>query len=367
MITILTWRAAILPPSETFIRNQIVELRKSCRVLLSGLWEVAGAEPGELPLFGNSVPERVARLVFRRFGYSRRLSRLVRESKVDLVHVHFLSDLEGIAKFARRHRLPLVVTAHGADVTILAARNRYTSSRGYWRSIGSVSRFVAVSHFIARNLETLGIDRSLISVIPIGIPISPTYSSISRDIDLLFVGRLVEKKGVSDAIRAAGLLRTSYPQLRFVIAGTGPEQPSLRALTETIGLSVEFVGSVLPEQRDDLMRRAKIFIAPSKRAPSGDSEGFGMVFLEAALHGAVPVAYVHGGVTESVGDGGVLVPEGSISALSSAISDLLGDDPLRLEISRYARDRVITTFDIEECTKGLSALFVQVALDSRST
>jgi glycosyltransferase involved in cell wall biosynthesis len=96
------------------------------------------------------------------------------------------------------------------------------------------------------------------------------------------------------------------------------------------------------------MRNSTVFCVPSKTAANGDSEGLGMVFLEAGLHSLPVVSYAHGGVQEAVSDGvtGCLAPEGDVVALAQNLRLMLADTQRATQFGRAARERVLRCFDI---------------------
>ena len=104
-------------------------------------------------------------------------------------------------------------------------------------------------------------------------------SSVRRG--LIFVGRLVEKKGVAYLIQAMSKLVETYPDLMLVIIGAGPDKPALLDLTHKLRLdeNIEFVGSMPNTELPDRFRAAQIGGMPSVRAASGDREELGLVPL----------------------------------------------------------------------------------------
>ena len=112
-----------------------------------------------------------------------------------------------------------------------------------------------------------------------------------------FVGRLVDKKGVADLLDAFALLPEPVRSTPLTIVGDGPRVRGLRQRARQVG--VDFVGRQSTRDRPAARRHA-VFCGPSQRAPDGDAESLGMVFVEAALAGLPVVTYRHGGVPEAV-------------------------------------------------------------------
>lgn len=164
---------------------------------------------------------------------------------------------------------------------------------------------------------------------------------------ILFVGRLIKRKGVDDLIEALGKLVSDYPNARLEVVGDGPEAPALRDLVARSGLEdkVLFYGSLTGEALYRRFRDCDVVAMPSKSMPN-DVEGFGTIFLEAGLAGKPSVGTLSGGIPEAVvnGETGILVPEGDVQSLTSALARLLGDPVLTKRLGENALARVLSQF-----------------------
>ncbi len=147
--------------------------------------------------------------------------------------------------------------------------------------------------------------------------------------ELLFVGRLVERKGVDVLIRAAAILRDD-PRLTIRIVGAGPEMASLEKQVSSLGLNdrVLFEGMVSAEAIVGHFARCDALVLPAVVTPSGDTEGLGVVLIEAMGYGKPVIASAAGGIVDIVSDGetGLLVAPGDADALAGAIRRAM-DDP----------------------------------------
>ena len=173
---------------------------------------------------------------------------------------------------------------------------------------------------------------------------------------ILFVGRLVKRKGVDDLIGAFNLLLSDIPTARREIVGDGPERMNLEKLVSDLGIGekVRFVGSLKGRALNEKYLECDVFVMPS-RTMKDDVEGFGTVFLEAGLAGKPSVGTDSGGIPEAVIDGetGILVPEADIKGLALALRTVLTDEALGLRLGENARRRVLTEFTWEETTRRL--------------
>ncbi|MEV5636512.1 glycosyltransferase [Agromyces sp. NPDC052230] len=301
-----------------------------------------------------------------------RLRRYIAEHSVRLIHAHFGTGAVNALGVAGPLGIPLLVTFHGFDVTRMPAAKR---GKRYVQRLQSVfsyaSVLIAVSDFIRDELIALGAPPEKIRVLHIGTPIEGSSGIRSTpdpaEPQIIFVGRLVEKKGVRDLLEAVALMSTDLRRTPIAIVGYGPAEPDLKRRSAELELNVRFLGRRSSAQIAALLRESTVFVGPSRRASDGDSEGFGMVFLEAALAGLPVIAYRHGGVVEAVEDGqtGLLAPEGDIPRLSALIERVLRDPDLADTLGRHGRDRVERQFDVRTLTAELEDIYSELATASR--
>jgi glycosyltransferase involved in cell wall biosynthesis len=180
---------------------------------------------------------------------------------------------------------------------------------------------------------------------------------------IIFVGRLVEKKGVPDLLRAVGMLPEPYRAVPITVVGYGPLLAELRKSAAELGLDVTFLGRRTSAEIADLLRVHAIFCGPSQRAANGDAEGLGMVFIEAALAGLPVVAYRHGGVVEAVDDltTGLLAPEGDVGILSSNLAALLSEPDRAAALGRAGARRAADLFELSTQAAELERLYDHIA------
>ncbi len=146
------------------------------------------------------------------------------------------------------------------------------------------------------------------------------------------VCRLLEKKGVDMALRAFAVIHADAPDTRYLIVGTGPYRAELEALAVELGLrgSAIFAGQVSDEELVDHYRLGDVFVMPNRELPNGDTEGFGLVFLEANGCGLPVIAGQDGGSTDAVRDeeNGLVVDGRSVDAVAGAMRRLREDTAL---------------------------------------
>ena len=374
---VLVFRNNLLPPSETFILAQARALRSVAPVFAavhpSGSSIVAAADATFLSASESEWGE-FARRWYWTTGVAPRFHRRLRALRPSLIHAHFAPDGAAALPLQKALSVPLVVTLHGYDVT----RNEHAHAtkpegrlylarrRELWRRAAA---FVCVSHFIKEEALRRGFPDDKLVVLPIGIDLDAFRpASCTREKDrILFVGRLVEKKGCTDLLRAVEHLVATGVPVQVTFLGDGPLRPMLEHQVRSKGLPCEFLGMQAPEAVRDCLRRARVFCVPSKTAGDGDSEGLGMVFAEAQATGTPVVSYRHGGIPEIVEDGvsGLLAGEGDTRGLAEALLLYLRDDRLCRDHGLAGIRRMQAIFSLERQTRKLEELYSSVCESHR--
>jgi phosphatidylinositol alpha-1,6-mannosyltransferase len=175
-----------------------------------------------------------------------------------------------------------------------------------------------------------------------------TQYELSDKLILLGLSRLMPRKGFDSVIKVLPKLIAKYPDLVFVVAGSGPDQKRLKNLAAKYKVSnqVRFLGAIPFEQLPDIYNLADIFTMPCRSRFNGlDVEGFGIVYLEAAACALPVVAGNSGGAVEAVkaGETGELVTK---SDLFSKLDRLLADSELRMRYGSTGRQWVRQSFDL---------------------
>jgi len=149
------------------------------------------------------------------------------------------------------------------------------------------------------------------------------------------------------------------PEARLVVVGNGPLRSELEAQAKSALNNFEFVGMQDPASVKQWMNRATIFCTPSLIAPTGDAEGFGMVFAEAQAMGLPVVSFESGGIPEAVAHGktGFLVSEKDSKGLADSMSLLFRNPQLWQRFSEAGRERVKRMFDLQKQARLLEEIY----------
>jgi colanic acid/amylovoran biosynthesis glycosyltransferase len=368
----LIYRNELLPRSETFILEQAASLT-SFRPVFAGLIRSKAGLP--LPdgsiLLGQdcSMYSRSKGMVYRATGVWPGFHGRIQRAGASLVNAHFAMDGACALPVAFAAKVPLIVTLHGNDVTTSEHLHR-RAIRGQLyllrreRMFRTVKVFLCASDFLRKSALERGFPEDKLKTHYIGVDLKsfcpPTNSGPRRNV--LFVGRLVEKKGCRYLIHAMQQVQVQFPLARLVIIGVGSEIASLELQAREAGIQCEFRGAQSSHVVRQELSSARVFCVPSVKAKSGDSEGLGIVFAEAQAMGVPVVSSLHGGIPEVVADGltGLLAPERDQDRVARNIIRFFADETFWNDCSRRAVSWVADKFDLQKQTARLEEIYRDV-------
>lgn len=387
--TVLIYRDQLLPYSETFIpaQGEAYETYQSFYVGSSTVPNAPQTLPRDrcLTLDQCKPAPGVWKTVYKLVGYAnKQWIQQIEAISPQLIHAHFGLDGVLAMPLARRLNLPLMVTFHGFYATTQPEPGNDGSTPLFWLDYvnrrGSFFRqlyfrrqqqlfdtaqcIIAVSEYIKRSLVAKGCPPDKIQVHYIGIDVKKFQFSPweRRRPKVLFVGRLVEKKGCEYLIQAMAQVQTVRPDAELVIVGDGPLRSSLETLAAQVLKNYRFEGQQPPEVVRAHMAEAKVLAAPSVTTNRGETEGLPIVILEAMAKGLPVVSTYHAGIPEAIshGDTGLLVNERDNNALSQAILKLLQMPRLAQQLSGAGRQHVAAKFDLHRNAESLEILYQQI-------
>lgn len=282
-------------------------------------------------------------------AFTRQALVLARESRVLHAHWTLAGLAAGIA--GRLTGTPVVITMHGAEVFV---RCGILKSLFVEPVLGMADHIIANSHFTKDRIEHL-IGPRPVAVIPFGVDIdrfnpNKGFSKQESNLELpahravvFALGRLVERKGFHHLIEAM-LIIEQETNAYLVIGGDGPQRSQLEQMVDDLGLrsDVLLAGFVDSDVLPGLYASADVFVLPSIEDSGGDTEGLGIVLLEAMASGTAVVASNVGGISDIVSDGsnGFLVEQGAVGDLAERISQLILDSGLRRKFGERGRSFV---------------------------
>lgn len=281
---------------------------------------------------------------------------LLRKRRFHALNSHWMVPSGWIfARLARKHQTPHFITVHAADYFLL---NRMTFGKALMRRIvKSAKAVLPVNQRMADGIKQVCGDCS-IQVMPMGFDPQKFRSrdgnevaklreelSLSGKKIILFVGKLSEKKGVSNLVSAIKLLANDLPDSHLLIVGRGGYRPSLERLASRLGIGyrVRFIGAVPHQKISAYYQLADVVAVPSLPDQFGETEGMPVVVLEALASGKPVVGSSYCSVPEPLKSGGFLeVEEPTPEALAAALKQVLNGE-FQADFSavdRYSWDQV---------------------------
>lgn len=304
------------------------------------------------------------------------ISSVIRKRDVRLVHAHWLIPQGIIAAVAcklmpRSRRPKLIITSHGADMFAL---NSFLLSRLKCFALANADAVTVVSQamfdYCKEKYEQV---TGCVSVKPMGVDlVSRFYPEVSTDLGrkgrIIFVGRLVEKKGVDCLLIAFSEVLKDFPELKLSIVGDGVQREYLESLSMRLNLkkSVCFHGSMLNSEIPEMLRKSAIAVVPSVVAESGDQEGLGLTAVEALGCGCAVVASDLPGIRDVVkhNETGLLFESKNSTELAKSIVFLIKNPEKLNQLAESGRKFVVNRFDWESVTSGYADL-ISKCLDTR--
>jgi glycosyltransferase involved in cell wall biosynthesis len=234
-----------------------------------------------------------------------------------------------------------VVFAYGSEIMPSKTGFRRLAMRFVYARARAV---LAISGYTQQLLANVGTTAN-VRLIPLGVAATPIAPSRSAAETILSVGRLVARKGFDRTLEAVALLTSEFPALRYVIVGSGPQRDELARRAGELGIAdrVTFRGKVTDDELRDAYAQAWVFALPVRRVDD-DVEGFGLVYLEAAMARLPSVGGRDSGAVDAIVDGetGFLVDGNDAAAVADALRRALRDPATSLAMGRRAHERALT-------------------------
>lgn len=340
------------------------------RYATAGMEHLTGEEGAPSKIANNPLLQLLA-VPYIISGFFMCLS-ICRKWKPDILHVHWPFPHAFIALGAAKlFRIPMVLNFHGAELLLMRKKKwvrpflKFAISQA--KAVFANSSFTAGKIKALRNVDvewspygtTLGKADNLVSA-----------HSITDKFKILFVGRHIERKGICYLIEAAKYLPADQFEIRIVGAGDLTEKLKRQAqeLAEKkskdfVGpCGISFTGKLSPAELENEYRNANVFVLPAIVDSKGDTEGLGVVLIEAMELGLPIVASNVGGIPDVVVDGetGILVPEKDPKALADAFKRLAADPALVERLLMGARKRIAECFSWDKIVERQIKVYERV-------
>lgn len=290
-----------------------------------------------------------------------------KKTKPDIIHAHWSLPQGLIGIIAKRiFKIPCVTSIHGSDV--------YGLRSAFFKALNTV--VIRNSDICTANsMATARIARKVcgndnVNVLPMGV--DTEYFSKIHDVAslkrkfkiegpvILFVGRLIDWKGTAYLINAMPETLQRFPTAKALIIGSGPQKDELVGLAETLALQehVIFIDEVPQEELVAFYSMADIFVLPSIVNENGETEGLGVVLLEAMACGLPVIGCNVGGIPDIIRNDvtGLLARQKDPGDLAEKIIQMLSDKVLRNKVIQNGLDLIERKFSWE----AISDKFIEV-------
>lgn len=325
---------------------------------------------GEIKLDGEGrVQSDFMKALWRLWG------KLIGKSKLDIrksleksFKKHKVSDLlieygtlgADVLPYLNFFKGKIIVHFHGFDAASYSVLEKYEEA--YGNLFERADRIVVVSEKMKTMLMNIGAPESKLVLNTYGphpdfFKVTPNYSSKQ----LVYVGRLVDKKAPYYMVLLMAELITVIPDVKLLIIGNGPLYQTMRDLIAYFNLhdNVFLKGRQTRAEIISIFSESTCCLQHSVRAMDGDMEGAPNSILEASASGLPVVSTYHAGIPDVVLDGitGVLVEEHDIKGMIKAVAELIDDPKKKRELGEAARDRIKANFTQERYLNKLDELF----------
>jgi colanic acid/amylovoran biosynthesis glycosyltransferase len=370
---VLIYTPHLLSTVQHYVREHAARLQRY-RPVLAGRRRVEGTSVDAFPSFTFQAGPfgRVRELSFLLTGTDPALTAFVRRHRIRLIHAHFGTGGVEIMSMAGRLGIPLVVTFHGWDLKSAEELGPHISPyerlyrRRLPRLLRQASEIISVSQSWSDRLLTLGCPPEKVHTNYLGVDNS-FFDGVRGQFDpmaIIFVGRLVRRKGVHTLLESLGILRDRRVDAHLTVVGEGPELSRLQRTAAEQNLPVRFLGKKTPTEIRDLLRQVAVLCAPSTATGGEMSEALGLVLLEAQAMSVPVVGTRNGGIAETLQDSltGYLVDQESPSSLADGLARLLGNENQNhnRQLGQRARAFVCDRFDINQCYRALEEIYDRI-------
>ena len=328
--------------------------------------------------YAIAIPEQLKRNFLKtsikvvKFLYHgfRKAHKISKERKFDIVHIHWPIPMALLGIPFIKFDIPLVFTFYTAELT-LASKNsifRFFSKN----IIKGGDHFIFISSFTKNSFFSLFSEFKNIkySILPFASSLEQAKMKRpkvnSKNNNILFVGRIVERKGIVYLIKAAEILKTKGYHFKVTIVGDGPDREKLKNMIMKKNLTdlVRFTGKVSDKELHTHYENSDLFVLPAIVDSKGDTEGLGVVLIESLIYGIPVVASKVGGIVDIVKDRktGLLVEQKDSEKLAQAIITMLVDQNLRKKTVIEGQKLIKEYFSIESISEKLHNIYKTLTL-----
>ena len=351
MIIILT---QCFPPRiggiENLIENLSLELSKKHEILvLADQYDKINDNFNDTKYNHNLVIKRISGIKFlRKRKKVSELKKLLSSKKITHVIGDSWKSFELTIDTINSLSIPSICLAHGNELIIKNSSKKIRVIS----TLNKVMHVVCNSNYTLNLAKDIGVtNQNLICIHPGANNTIDLNEQIIPNIDgqpvVTTLARLEKRKGHEYILSAIAKLKTEYPKILYIIAGSGSELVNLKKITRELDINknVIFLGDINDNQKKYLFKNTKIMLMPTlDESKTSSIEGFGIAYLEAAYYGIPSIASNVGGTPEAVihNETGIIISD--ISELYNILKELLANSLKLDELGRNAKLRVENDF-----------------------
>lgn len=342
-------RSVFLPVSETFIYGEVRNMKRYEPFVFCWRRVNKGAMPHDHVVIDPG---------------HRKLERMLKRREIELIHARFGMSGIRMMRLKKDWNVPLVTSFHGCDTPGSARMRKRRRDLQQLFKTGDI--FTVPCRAMKQELVKHGCPERKIVVHYSGIDVG-RFAFKERSfpakgpVRILFVGRLVEKKGADILLKAFQSVRKAFPNTELRIVGNGVLRDRLKRLAKKLRVHshVAFLGELPHREIAKQLESAHLFCLPSSKDRTGNQEGIPNALKEAMASGLPVVSTFHSGIPELIEDGvsGHLVPENNAGALAKKLIHLLERPDTWKPLGTQARAKIEAQFHQKKQTEKLESLF----------
>jgi glycosyltransferase involved in cell wall biosynthesis len=275
-----------------------------------------------------------------------RLLDSLKENEVDVILLEYGTLAYSLLPLFRICNIPFIVHFHGYDASVKAV---IKDCGNYTEVFAKASKVVAVSKVMRLTLEDLGCPPEKLILNTYG-PSDLFFEvqSSKEHLELLAIGRFVDKKAPYFTILAFAKILDKFPEAKLSMAGDGPLMNTCENLVEYLGISdaVRFLGVITPNEFRKRLSTCRAFVQHSVTAKNGDMEGTPVAIIEAQAAAVPVISTYHAGIPDVVTNKitGLLIDEKDVEGMTNAMLILLKDKSLAQKMGENARENILANF-----------------------
>lgn len=300
------------------------------------------------------------------------MMRLLLKNKYDVIHAHWIlpQGLNAVL-LGKLFNIPVVVTVHGGDIFGLRGSIMTWLKK---KVLNAADTVTVNSNFTGNAVRELTTNIKDLKKIPMGVSVAPFNKEDLIEVEslknkfrkddgplLVFAGRLVEEKGISDLLNAIALIAKKQPAVTAIIAGEGQDRELFEQQCRELNINdkVSFLGWIPNNKVPIYMAASDFFVGPSRTSTDGWVEAQGLTFLEAMAVGSTVIATSSGGIKESIihEETGFLVDENNPEQIADCVLKVHHHPENLKYIKKNAYQHVINYFSRDFSARQFDSIF----------